>query len=219
LKRTPIEGSSDDDASRTAEPKERRPEDRGRASRVTLVFPRDFHARHFGTDNVILLGSPRSNPWFELLQHAMSLRFHWDAARRRELIRDHARKPGPPTGYQRGDLRSEANPLRSGYCVVAFLPNLARQRDVLLIGGTDAESTGAGGHLLTDEIARWPRSESACSSNPARPSRTSRPSSSHPRSAARRRRTKSRSCGASDRSSTQRSSRFLLAVPPLHPGE
>jgi hypothetical protein len=37
--------------------------------------------------------------------------------------------------------------------VVAFLPNLARQRNVLLVGGTDAESTGAGGHLLTDEIA------------------------------------------------------------------
>ena len=127
--------------------------DRGRASRVALVFPRDFHARHFGTDNVILLGSPRSNPWFELFQPAMSLRFHWDAARRRELIRDHAPKPGPPTEYGQGEPRSEANPLRPGYCVVAFLPNLARQRNLLLIGGTDAESTGAGGHLLTDETA------------------------------------------------------------------
>lgn len=127
--------------------------DRGRASRVALVFPRDFHARHFGTDNVILLGSPRSNPWFELFQPAMSLRFHWDAARRRELIRDHAPKPGPPTEYGQGEPRSEANPLRPGYCVVAFLPNLARQRNVLLIGGTDGESTGAGGHLLTDETA------------------------------------------------------------------
>jgi hypothetical protein len=127
--------------------------DRGRASRVALVFPRDFHARHFGTDNVILLGSPRSNPWFELFKPAMSLRFHWDASRGRELIRDHAPKPGPPTEYVHGEPQSEATSLRPGYCVVAFLPNLARQRNVLLIGGTDAESTGAGGHLLTDETA------------------------------------------------------------------
>ena len=127
--------------------------DRGRANAVALVLPRDFHVQHFGTDNVILLGSPRSNPWFELFQPAMSLRFHWDAARRRELIRDHAPEPGPPTEYGYAEPNSKANPLRPGYCVVAFLPNLTRQRNVLLIGGTDGESTGAGGHLLTDETA------------------------------------------------------------------
>jgi hypothetical protein len=124
--------------------------DRGRASRVTLVFPRDFHVRHFGTDNVIVLGSPRSNPWFELFQSAMTLRFHWDPARRREIIRDHAPTGEQPTEYDRGDPTSA---LRLGYCVIAFLPNLARQRNVVLIAGTNAESTGVGGHLLTDELA------------------------------------------------------------------
>ena len=117
---------------------------------------------------------PRSNPWFELFQPAMSIRFHWDAATRRELIRDHASKPGPPTEYGHSEPRSEANPLRPGYCVVAFLPNFARERNLLLFGGTDAESTGAGGHLLTDETALT-ESESACSSNPAWRSCTSRP--------------------------------------------
>jgi len=127
--------------------------DRGTARQVTLIFARDFHARHFAADNVVLLGSPRSNPWLELFQPAMALRFRWDETDRHEYIVDLTPPPGGAAEYRLERSPGQTGVLRPGYGIVAFLPNLERQRSVLVIAGTDMEATGAGGHLVTNEAA------------------------------------------------------------------
>lgn len=118
--------------------------------KTTLYFARDFHIRHLKTDDVVLLGSARSNPWTELFESQLNFRFTYDEALREATIVNTSPAPGEALSYRVRGARKE---LQEGYCRIAFLGNTGRTGSVLLIAGTEMEGTEAGGEFLTSEPA------------------------------------------------------------------
>jgi len=116
---------------------------------VTLIYARDFHIRHLKTDNIVLLGSSRSNPWAELFENQLNFRFVYDEATHSATIENKAPMPGEAARYK--VQISGGSHLEEGFCRIALLPNSGRNGDILLIAGTEMEGTEAGGEFLTSE--------------------------------------------------------------------
>ncbi|MCE5310996.1 MAG: hypothetical protein LLG20_25425 [Acidobacteriales bacterium] len=112
-------------------------------SRVALYFARDFSLRQMKSDNVVLLGSRRTNPWVEIVESRMHFRFGFDQTTRQACFEN----PLPLAG----ELQRYANDPSTSYCQIAFLPNVGSAGNILVISGTDVEGTEAGGEFLTSE--------------------------------------------------------------------
>jgi hypothetical protein len=110
----------------------------------TFNIARDYQMRAFKTNNVILLGSKRSNPWVELLEPEMNFRFHYPDRQRDPIIINGRPRDGEKSNYIPG-------PNGTGYSVVAFLPNLSRTGAVLILEGDNAVSTEAAGEFVSSE--------------------------------------------------------------------
>jgi len=112
-------------------------------SRVSLCFARDFSLQQMKSDNAILLGSKRTNPWVEVLEDRMQFRFGFDASTRQAYFAN----PHPLAG----ELPTYANGPATSYCQITFLPNLGGAGNILVISGTDVAGTEAGGEFLTSD--------------------------------------------------------------------
>lgn len=111
---------------------------------LNLVSARDSSSSLVSSQNTILLGSLRSNPWVSLFEN--QLNFQTDYQEKPAAVRLVNRSP--LTG-EAADYRAEWR--RTGYCRVAFLPNPKRTGNVLVISGTDVISTEAGARFITAE--------------------------------------------------------------------
>ncbi len=111
---------------------------------MEVIFARDFGMSYLRSQNVILLGSRRSNPWIESFEGSLNFRSERQENPPLVSFRNHSPLPG-----ERATYPVDWN--RRGYCRVAFLPNLARSGNVLIISGTDMISTEAGGEFVSSE--------------------------------------------------------------------
>jgi hypothetical protein len=111
---------------------------------LNLLSARDSSSSLVSSQNTILLGSLRSNPWISLFED--QLNFRTDYREKPAAVRfvNHAPMPGEPGEYW-------AEWRRTGFCRVAFLPNPKHTGNVLLISGTDVISTEAGARFVTSE--------------------------------------------------------------------
>ena len=107
-----------------------------------IHFARDYQVRNLKTRNVILLGSKRSTLWTELFETQLNFRFERQGAHLRVI--NLAPRPGEQPFYDRPDAGH-------GHALIAFLPNLDRTGNVLLLQGDDQISTEAAGELVTSE--------------------------------------------------------------------
>jgi hypothetical protein len=112
-----------------------------------VVFARDFAVSYLQSHNVILLGSRRANPWLELFENQLNFRSGFQEQPPVSYFENHAPLPGESAIYRGTSWEKE------GYCRVAFLPNLTRRGNILVISGTNMASTEAGGEFVTSE--RW----------------------------------------------------------------
>ncbi len=112
-------------------------------SRVSIFSAREFNIREMKFDNAILLGSTRANPWVELVQDRLNFRFGFDQQTRHSYFDN--KEP------HSGELARFSTDSSSSYCDVAFLPNLAKTGNILIISGTETEGTEGGGEFVTDE--------------------------------------------------------------------
>ena len=112
-------------------------------SHVNILAARDFNIRQMKSDNVILLGSIRANPWVELIAERLNFRFGFDQKSRYSYFENLAPRAGEEKLY----------PTDSGmsYCHIALLPNLGRTGNILAIAGTEVEGTEGGGEFVTNE--------------------------------------------------------------------
>jgi hypothetical protein len=108
---------------------------------LTAVFARDFNIRQMKSDNVVLIGSKRANPWVELMEPQMNFRFGYDPVTSQSFFEN--RQP------RAGELAVYRNDPAVSYCDLAFLPNLGHTGNLLVISGTEMEGTEAGGEFLT----------------------------------------------------------------------
>ncbi len=98
-------------------------------------------------DNFIFLGSPRSDPWFDLFSDELDFKFVFDQATGQEIVANvHPRanelQRYVPTALGWATGRS--------FAIIAFVQNPDQNGQVLLLAGADGEGTEAAGKLATD---------------------------------------------------------------------
>ena len=116
---------------------------------VHFSFAREFTADSVKRDNVILIGSRKSNPWVDLFTEQMNFLVKYDANLDQSFVENLHPRAGEQALYAQ-----PANPYASlGYSVIAYLPNPSRTGSALIIEGTNAEATNAAGDFVTSEEA------------------------------------------------------------------
>lgn len=118
------------------------------SARTHLEFSRDYQPSAVKGDNVILIGSSRSNPWVSLFEDRLNFVVDYDLELHEMLVRNRHPHSGESAIYEIPvDLRTS-----SGLSVIDYLPNNDHTADVLIIAGTSAEATEAAGDFLTSEV-------------------------------------------------------------------
>jgi hypothetical protein len=121
-------------------------------SRPLVKAARNFRVKDIQTDdNLVFLGSPRSNPWTSMFDSVLDFQFAFDAQTQREFIRNVHPGKGEsneyvPTagGFDTGD----------SFAIISVFHNPGYGGSVLIIAGASGEGTEAAGDLVADP-ARW----------------------------------------------------------------
>lgn len=114
---------------------------------MDAIFARDFSPNDLKQRNVILVGSKRSNPWAEPFEQQMNFRFEYDDTRNvGRLVNVHP-QAGEPQSFT---AERPVDEMTESFGLVAFLPNLEKTGNVLMISGLGMQGTLAGGELVTD---------------------------------------------------------------------
>lgn len=120
-----------------------------RSTSVHVAYAREFTVDSVKRDNVILIGSRKSNPWVDLFTDQMNFLVKYDANLDQSFVVNLHPRAGELAVYAQ-----PANPYASlGYSVIAYLPNPSRTGNALIIEGTNAEATNAAGDFMTSERA------------------------------------------------------------------
>lgn len=103
-------------------------------STATVVrFARDLTMRDIGAGNLILVGSKQSNPWVSLFEDKLNFRFEYEHAGHNVVISNRKPSPGEEAEYRPSALDALSRVIYGG---IAFVPNLNRAGNVLLLQGT-----------------------------------------------------------------------------------
>ena len=103
------------------------------STRTAVRFARDLTMRDVGAGNLILIGSKQSNPWDSLFESKLNFRFEYDAADHMVYIVNRAARPGEEAEYRPSALDALSRVIYGG---IAFLPNVNRESNVLMLQGT-----------------------------------------------------------------------------------
>jgi len=117
-------------------------------SSLHLTLSRFFQAESVKTDNLILIGGKKANPWIYLFDDHMNFSLDFDTASGLGYVANRHPHPGedasytPSAQYPNGIV---------GYSVVDFLPNPSHNGNVIILAGTDSDATAAAAEFLTSE--------------------------------------------------------------------
>jgi len=111
---------------------------------VNVLSARDSSSSLVASQNTILLGSLRSNPWVSLFESELNFQTEYQEKPAAMRFVNRSPLPGEQPGYP-------AEWRKTGYCRVAFLTNPKRTGNVLVISGSDVISTEAGARFVTSE--------------------------------------------------------------------
>ena len=112
-----------------------------------LYYARDYRPELAKQDNMILIGSRKSNPWVDLFAGKLNFTVEYDPDRYLSFIKNRQ----PAAGEQDIYIAPRAPNTVSGYSVVAYLPNPDHTGKVVIFAGTGSEATEAAGEFLTSE--------------------------------------------------------------------
>jgi hypothetical protein len=112
---------------------------------TSIRFARNMHTRDFKGRNLILLGSSRSNPWYELFDPQLNFKFEYDNEARRPYIHNKHPRNKEEKRYVAGTTDDSSDEI---YAVISLVRNLTNDGYVLLVAGTSMEGTEAAGELL-----------------------------------------------------------------------
>lgn len=117
------------------------------APNLQLEYARDYTADAVKHDNVILIGSRKSNPWVDLFSDQLNFDLEYDRDLDQTFVRNLHPRPGEQATYAQ-----PANPYATlGYGVIAYVPNPSHSGNALIVEGTNSEATNAAGDFLTSE--------------------------------------------------------------------
>jgi hypothetical protein len=115
--------------------------------KIRLVPPRVYSPDSLAQNSLILIGGEPANPWVGLFN--ASLNFSLDDNDPGMLLYVLNRHPRP--GEQRTYNPSTQNSVITGYGVLAYLPSPNHVGNILILAGTDAQTTKAVAEYVTSE--------------------------------------------------------------------
>ncbi|HXN24422.1 MAG TPA: hypothetical protein VOA41_16915 [Candidatus Dormibacteraeota bacterium] len=116
--------------------------------RVAVHFARDYTFRELKSDNVILLGNNRSNPWIESFESKLGIRWKYNESTGAYYPWDVS--AGPSAQEKFLTVGPGVEP-REGYTMIALLPNLSGTGNVLIVSGSGGAAMGAAADFLSEE--------------------------------------------------------------------
>ena len=120
-------------------------------SEVSVRFARDLRPNDFKTGNVILLGASEADPWVELYEPRLNFLFRDDFKGRFSILNRSPQK-GEPARWE----SKREDPQRRVFGVIAYLPSLAGDGNVLLLEGTGMSGAEAGMDFVLDDTQLLP---------------------------------------------------------------
>lgn len=99
-------------------------------------------------NNLIFLGSPRSDPWAAMFNDELDFRMVYDMNSRQEFVKNVRPQQGEPGNYTATAMGYGTG---QSFATLSFVANPDHAGQVLLISGINAEGTEAAGALATDE--------------------------------------------------------------------
>jgi hypothetical protein len=109
------------------------------ASVVTVQHAAEVRGSDFRGNNVILVGTPDSNPWFNLAGNPFNFQVFYDTVKRAMAIRNRDPVSGEPAQFSNSAIGGRA----VGFSQIAFGPNPNGTGSVLLFSGTSPEAESA----------------------------------------------------------------------------
>jgi hypothetical protein len=111
---------------------------------LNIISARDFSSALASSQNIILLGSLRSNPWVGLFEDQMAFQTDYQETPAGVQFINRSPLPGEQASF-RAEWR------QVGYCRVAYRANPKATGFALVVSGSDVVSTEAGGRFLASE--------------------------------------------------------------------
>lgn len=122
-----------------------------RKSTLELRYARDLRPNDLKDENVVLIGAAAANPWVELFESNMNFVFS-DA-----LVRQYTVVNRKPMGSEPSQWTSDYGDAKHRvYGVVAFLPNLNGNGNVLILEGTSMPGTESAWDFVADNSQLLP---------------------------------------------------------------
>lgn len=115
-------------------------------------FARDLRPNDFKQGDVILLGVAEADPWVELFERNMNFYFRNDRDKKIFSVVNRAPRPNEPPQWD----SAAADAQHRVYAVVAFVPNLNGQGDVLILEGTSMAGTECAWDFVADDAQLLP---------------------------------------------------------------
>jgi hypothetical protein len=117
-------------------------------SSLHLTLSRFFQAESVKTDNLILIGGKKANPWVYLFDNQMNFSLDYDESSGFGYVANRHPRPGEAASYAPASLYPNGF---VGYSVVAYLPNPSHNGNAIILAGTDSDATAAAAEFLTSE--------------------------------------------------------------------
>jgi hypothetical protein len=115
---------------------------------AAVTFARDYSFRGLKSDNAVLLGNPRSNPWLEPFLARLGVRWQFDKEQGTYYPVD-TWATGEPKSFR----SSQGSEARESYCGISLVPNLGGNGNVLIVSATGGSAYSAAAAFLADEAA------------------------------------------------------------------
>ncbi len=115
-----------------------------------VIFARDYNFQALKSNNAILFGSSRTNPWAEPFEAAAGFRWQFDPAVNGYYPVDTRAPAAEKDRYRAAGEKREG---QDSYALVILEPNPRGNGRVLLLSGTGGSALGILGEFLTDEAS------------------------------------------------------------------
>lgn len=125
---------------------------RGARSKLQVRYARDLRPNDLKSGNVILIGASEANPWVELFERNLNFVFHDDYKTGIFSVINRSPHSGEPARWD----SAWNDPQRRVYGLVAYVPNLAGDGNVLILEGTSMSGTEGARDFVMDDSQLLP---------------------------------------------------------------
>jgi hypothetical protein len=123
-----------------------------RGNRFDVRYARDLRPNDLKVGNIILSGSPEANPWVQLFEQDMNFVFSYDRALGKSAVVNRAPQGNEPREWDANSTDQQHHV----FGVVAYLPNLSGNGDVLILEGTTIAGTESALDFVSDDSQLLP---------------------------------------------------------------